>query len=57
MEIEGITPCILIISTGYSRMFSFMPQLFYPWYAPDRKLDAPQNWSGRSGEEKNLLPL
>jgi hypothetical protein len=28
-----------------------------PWYPLDRRLDRPQNRSGRGGEEKNSLPL
>jgi hypothetical protein len=28
-----------------------------PWYPLDRRLGAPQSWSGWYAEEKNLLPL
>jgi hypothetical protein len=40
---------------------SFTPRPFYPagknpWYPLDRRLDGPQSWSGRGGEEKILKP-
>jgi hypothetical protein len=34
-----------------------LPQQNSPWYSLDRRLDEPQNRSGRGGEEKNSQPL
>jgi hypothetical protein len=59
---EGITPCILDLDTTWRWVVSFMLRSLYLqgkslWYPLDRRLDGPQNRSGRGGEEKNSQPL
>jgi hypothetical protein len=58
----GITPRILDLGTRWRRVVSFMPLPLYlqgksPWYPLERRLDGPQNRSGRGVEEKNSQPL
>jgi hypothetical protein len=52
----GITPHIFNFLTLSS---NFTPRPLYsrekrPWYPLDKRLDGPQNWSERGGEEKNF---
>jgi hypothetical protein len=55
---EGIAPRILELGTRWRWVVSFTPRPLYlqsksPWYPLDRRMDEPQNRSGRCGEEKN----
>jgi len=34
-----------------------MPQLLYPQYPLDRRLDGSQSWYGHGSKEKNFFPL
>jgi hypothetical protein len=58
----SIAPRILDLGTRCRWVVSFKLRPFYPqrkrpWYPLDRRLDGPQNRSGRGGEEKNSQPL
>jgi hypothetical protein len=48
---------ILDLGTRWRWVVSLTPRPLYPRYPLDRRLGGPQSRSGRSGEEKNLLPL
>jgi hypothetical protein len=52
----GIAPCILNLGIIWRSVVSFIknPPL-YPRYPFDRRVDGPQIWYGRGGEEKNPI--
>jgi len=42
---------------GQPHFLTTRPHGNCPWYPLNKRLARPQNWSGCSGEEKNLLAL